>query len=283
MRLATSGAKALRSRKHLFAALRRCATQKLGDAAQGLDAIVLPHLSQRTRKTGHLAFAVIFCCFVSLQAQNPAGGEKPDALGPKADVIFVHANVYTGVPANAQFSSIRREEAIAVRGDRVQAVGKNVDMQKLKGPQTQIIDLGGHFAMPGFNDAHLHLADAGQQKLEVNLEGVKSLDELRQRVEAKVETAKGADWIVGGGWDETLWPVKALPTRWDLDEISGGHPVFVYRVDGHLAVANTRALQLASITIASRDPQGGHIDRDENGQPTGLLRDTAQQAVRGAI
>ena len=279
MRLATSRAKALRSRKHLFAALKRCATQQLGDAAQGLDAIVPPHLSQRTRRTGHLAFVAVFCCFAPLQAQNPAGGKTPAAPGPKADVIFVHANVYTGVPSNAQFSSILREEAIAVRGDRIQAVGKNVDLQKLKGPQTQVIDLGGHFVMPGFNDAHLHLADAGFQKLNVDLTGVKTLDEFRERVLAKVEKAKPGEWILGGGWDETTWPVKALPGRWDLDEVSAGHPVFLDRVDGHLAIANTRALQLASITIASRDPEGGKIDRDANGQPTGILRDTAQQAV----
>jgi predicted amidohydrolase YtcJ len=228
---------------------------------------------------GHLAFAVVFCCFAPLQAQNPAGGETAAAPGPKADVIFVHANVYTGLLSNAQFSSIRREEALAVRGDRIQAVGKNVDIQKLKGPQTQVIDLGGHFVMPGFNDAHLHLADAGFQKLNVDLSGVKTLDEFRERVLAKVEKAKPGEWILGGGWDETTWPVKALPSRWDLDEVSAGHPVFLDRVDGHLAIANTRALQLASITIASRDPEGGKIDRDANGQPTGILRDTAQQAV----
>jgi len=228
---------------------------------------------------GHLAFAVVFCCFAPLQAQNPAAGGTPAALGPKADVIFVHANVYTGLLSNAQFSSIGREEAIAVRGDRIQAVGKSVDMQKLKGPQTQVIDLGGHFVMPGFNDAHLHLADAGFQKLNVDLAGVKTLDEFRERLLAKVEKAKPGEWILGGGWDETTWPVKALPSRWDLDEVSAGHPVFLDRVDGHLAIANTRALQLASITIASRDPEGGKIDRDANGQPTGILRDTAQQAV----
>jgi len=220
----------------------------------------------------------------SLQAQNPAPGQTPTAApGPKADIIFVHANVYTGVPSNAQFSSIDREEAIAVRGDRIQAVGKTVDIQKLKGPETQVIDLGGHFVMPGFNDAHLHLADAGMQKLNVDLTGVKTLDEFRERVLAKVEKAKPGEWILGGGWDETTWPVKVLPSRWDLDEVSGGHPVFLDRVDGHLAVANTRALQLASVTIASRDPEGGQIDRDTNGQPTGILRDTAQHAVYGVL
>jgi predicted amidohydrolase YtcJ len=221
--------------------------------------------------------AIIFFICASLQAQTAA------PAAPKADIIFMHANVYTGVPANSQFSSIDREEAIAIRGDRVQAVGKNIDIQKLKGPETQVIDLNGHFLMPGFNDAHLHLADAGLQKLSVDLVGVKSLDEFRSRLRARVETAKPGQWILGGGWDETLWPVKTLPSRWDLDEVSGDYPVFLDRVDGHLAVANTRALQLASITLASRDPEGGKIDRDESGQPTGILRDTAQKAVRAVI
>jgi predicted amidohydrolase YtcJ len=202
---------------------------------------------------------------------------------PKADIIFMHANVYTGVPANTPFSSILREEAIAVRGDRIQAVGKTIDISKLKGPQTQVIDLGGHFLMPGFNDAHLHLDDAGMTKLSIDLTGVKSLEDLRSQVLKKVEESKGADWILGSGWDETLWPVKAVPTRWDLDEVSGGHPVFLVRIDGHIAVANTRALQLGSITLASRNPQGGQIDRNENGEPTGILRETAQSAVLGVI
>jgi predicted amidohydrolase YtcJ len=94
------------------------------------------------------------CGFSS--AQNAAA---PSDSGPKADIIFIHANLYTGVPADTPFSSILRAEAMAVRGDRIQAIGKAVDIQKLKGPQTQVVDLGGHFVMPGFNDAHLHLAD----------------------------------------------------------------------------------------------------------------------------
>lgn len=276
MGLSASGAKALYNRKHLFATLKRCATQKLHAAVES-------HPSQRTRRMGHpffLLFAAAALC--AGQNQVPTGATAA-APGPKADVIYIHANVYTGVPSNAQFSSILREEAIAVQGDRIQAVGKNVDIQKLKGPQTQVIDLGGHFVMPGFNDAHLHLSDAGLQKLNVDLTGVKTLDEFRNRVLAKVETAKPGDWILGGGWDETMWPVKTLPSRWDLDEVSGGHPVFLDRVDGHLAVANTRALQLANVTIASRDPEGGQIDRDANGQPTGILRDTAQHAVQAVL
>ncbi len=273
---AASGAKVPRGVRHLFAALKRCATQKL-------HAVVESHPSQKTRRMGHpTIFLFMATALCAAQSQIPAAPPSA-ASGPKADAIYIHANVYTGVPSNTQFSSILREEAIAVRGDRIQAVGESVDIQKLKGPETQVIDLGGHFVMPGFNDAHLHLADAGLQKLNVDLIGVKTLDEFRQRVLAKVETAQPGEWILGGGWDETLWMVKALPSRWDLDEVSGGHPVMLDRVDGHLAVANTRALQLAGITIASRDPQGGQIDRDVNGQPTGILRDTAQGAVRAVI
>ena len=213
---------------------------------------------------------------------SPMATAPPDTR-PRADIIFMHANVYTGVPANTPFSSVLREEAIAVRGDRIQAVGKTLDIQKLKGPQTQVIDLGGHFLMPGFNDAHLHLDDAGMTKLSVDLTGVKSLDDLRALVQKKVDASKAGDWILGSGWDESLWPVKVTPTRWDLDEVSAGHPVFLVRIDGHIAVANTRAMQLGSVTLASRDPQGGHIDRNDNGEPTGILRETAQAAVLGVV
>ncbi len=239
-----------------------------------------------TFPTRFLSSAFLLCSLAVLSgssmAQTPSESATTEAK-PKADIIFEHANVYTGVPASAQFSSIMRQEAIAVRGDRIQAVGKNADMDKLKGPQTQVVDLGGRFVMPGFNDAHLHLDDAGTTKLSVDCTGVKSLDELRDRVAKKVEESKAGDWILGSGWDETLWPVKVTPTRWDLDEVSGGHPVFLVRIDGHIAVANTRALQLGSITLASRNPQGGRIDRNENGEPTGILRETAQAAVLEVI
>ncbi len=202
---------------------------------------------------------------------------------PKADVIFIHGNVYTGVAVMSAFKAIKRAEAIAVRGERIEAVGESAEILKLRGPETQVIDLGGKFVMPGFNDAHTHLSQGGAERLNVNLVGVKSLEQFRDRLRAKVDRAAPGDWILGGGWDENLWPVKTLPTRWDLDEITTDHPVFLERVDGHIAVANTRALQLASITIASRDPKGGKIDRDSNGQPSGIIRETAQQAIRAAI
>ncbi len=209
---------------------------------------------------------------------------QPSPQKPKADLIFVHGNIYTGVvDAAASLGSGKRAEALAVLGDRILAVGARDEIMKLKGPETKIIDLDGHFVMPGFNDAHMHLASAGLEKMNVNLVGAKTLDEFRDRLRAKIEAASPAEWVIGEGWDETLWPVKVPPTRWDLDEVSGNHPVYLERVDGHIGVANTRALQLASITVASRDPEGGRIDRDDSGTPTGILREKAQEAVQAVI
>ena len=203
---------------------------------------------------------------------------------PKADLIFTHGNIYTGVvDAASSFGAGKRSEALAVVGERILAVGTRDEIMKLKGPGTKIVDLDSRFVMPGFNDAHVHLASAGLEKLNVNLVGVKTLDEFRERIRAQVEKAAPGEWIVGGGWDETLWPVKVLPTRWDLDEVSHSHPVFLMRVDEHMAVANTRALQLASVTVASRDPERGKIDRDDAGTPNGILREKAQLLVQAVI
>ena len=209
---------------------------------------------------------------------------RSTAQKPKADLIFTHGNIFTGVvDAAASLGSGKRAEALAVLGDRILAVGARDEIMKLKGPETKIVDLDGHFVMPGFNDAHMHLASAGLEKMNVNMVGAKTLDEFRDRLRAKVEAAGPAEWVVGEGWDETLWPVKVPPTRWDLDEVSGNHPVYLERVDGHIGVANTRALQLASVTVASRDPEGGKIDRDDSGTPTGILREKAQEAVQAVI
>jgi predicted amidohydrolase YtcJ len=203
---------------------------------------------------------------------------------PKADVIFTHGNIFTGaVDATSSLGAGKRAEAIAVRGDLILAVGTREEIAKLKGPETTVIDLGGHFVMPGFNDAHTHIASAGLEKMNVDMTGTKTLDEFRERLRAKADSADAGAWVVGAGWDETLWPAKVTPTRWDLDEVSNGHPVYLGRVDGHIGVANTRALQLASVTVASKDPEGGKIDRGEDGTPNGILRETARDAVTSVI
>ena len=214
-------------------------------------------------------------------AATASAQNTPDK--PKADLIFIHGNVYTGTLDTSSLAATKRGDAIAIRGDRILAIGTRDEVLKTKGPDTRVVDLGGHFVMPGFNDAHVHLAHAGEEKLSVNLGGTKTLDEFRNRVLAAVTKAGHGEWIVGAGWDETLWPVKVPPTRWDLDEVSSGHPIYLDRVDGHVGVANTRALQLASITVASREPAGGKIDRDESGTPNGILRETARDAVRAVI
>ncbi len=225
----------------------------------------------------------IFLLAILAAATLAAVGAQNLPTQPRADVIFINANIYTGVVDTSSFHSVERAEAMAVRDGRVEAVGRNDEIVKLKGPSTEVINLAGHFVMPGFNDAHLHLANAGFQRLTVDLLGVKSLTEFRERIRARAENAAPNEWIVGGGWDQTLWPVKELPSRWDIDEVTTDHPVFLERVDGHIAVANTRALQLASITVASKDPAGGKIDRDTTGQATGILRETARQAVTAVI
>ena len=218
-----------------------------------------------------------------VSAQNGISAQNA-AQKPKADLIFTHGNIYTGVTdAASSFGAGKRAEALAVLNDRILAVGTRDEIMKLKGPETKIVDLDGHFVMPGFNDAHMHLASAGLEKMNVNMVGVKTLDEFRERLRAKVEAAEPGEWVVGEGWDETLWPVKVPPTRWDLDEVSGKHPIYLERVDGHIGVANTRALQLASVTVASRNPDGGKIDRDDAGTPNGVLREKAQELVQSVI
>jgi predicted amidohydrolase YtcJ len=203
---------------------------------------------------------------------------------PKAEMIFTHGNIYTGVvDATSPLAGAKRAEALAIVGDHILAVGARDEIMKLQGPDTKVVDLAGRFVMPGFNDAHMHLASAGLEKMNVNMVGAKTLDEFRDRLRAKCEAAEPGEWVVGEGWDETLWPVKVLPTRWDLDEVSGKHPVYLGRVDGHIGVANTRALQLASVTVASRDPDGGKIDRDDAGTPNGVLREKAQELVQSVI
>ena len=231
-----------------------------------------------------LTLAAAVSAQVGAPAQKEPAKEAESGVKRKADVIFTHANVYTGeMQAASSLGSGQRSEALAVVGDHILAVGMRADIMKLKGPNTTVIDLGGHFVMPGFNDAHMHLASGGMEKMGVDEVGAKSLDEFRDRLRAKCEAAEPGDWVLGEGWDETKWPVKVLPTRWDLDEVSGKHPVYLARVDGHIGVANTLALQLASESLASRNPDGGKIDRDDTGTPNGILREKAQDLIFAVV
>jgi len=200
----------------------------------------------------------------------------------KADSIFIRGNIYTGVRGSSA-RPVERAEAIAVREDKILAVGTDSEILKLKGPQTKVIDLGGHFVMPGFNDAHMHLTEAGLKKLTVDLTGTRSLQEFQQRIREHLQTAKPHEWITGSGWDETLWPSKELPTRADLDAVTTDHPVYLVRIDGHVGVTNSLALKMANVTAASKVPEGGEIALDSSGAPNGILRETAKALVESMI
>jgi len=222
-------------------------------------------------------FARIFSCFPLLilflgGAVNVSGAEKTTS----ADTIFLHGDIYTGTAG-------KRAQAMAVRGERIVAVGSDAEIQKLKGKHTQVVDLGGHFVMPGFNDAHVHLANAGFEKLYVNLTGVHSLAEMQDRIVDAAKRTPAGDWLTGRGWDHTLWPGEKLPTRQDLDPVTGDHPAIFTRVDGHIAVANSAALKFAGITASTPDPAGGRIDHDAHGEPTGILRETVKDDLLARI
>ena len=207
--------------------------------------------------------------------------QQPDT--PKADTLYIHGNIYTGIVGTSSFHEVLRAHAMAVKGERILLIGDEADVLKAKGPATVIVDLNGRFVMPGFNDAHMHLTDAGFKRLTVDLTGAKSIQEFRERIRKRVEAAEPGEWIVGSGWDETLWQGKQLPTRWDVDEVTTDHPVFLERIDGHVAVANTLALKTARVTLATKDPEGGEIGRDISGQPNGILRETARALVSDII
>lgn len=226
-------------------------------------------------KLAFLVFLAVLMMGLAAQAQK-----QP------ADTIFLHANIYTGATQKGDKvvrATPSTAEAIAVRGDRIVAVGSNTEIEKFKGRQSKVFDLAGHFVMPGFNDAHVHLGSGGFEKLNVNLVGAKSLDEMKARIAARVQSASPGEWITGRGWDHTLWPGQKLPTRQDLDAVTQGHPANFVRVDGHIAIANSAALQAAGIARSTPDPAGGKIDRDASGEPTGIMRETARDLVESKI
>lgn len=201
-----------------------------------------------------------------------------------ADTIFVNGNIWTGVSVltkggTNEFRGILPAQAIATKGDRILAVGTNDEIKRLKGPKTTVVELGGSFVMPGFNDAHLHLSGGGFEKMQVDLVGTKSLAEMKQRIAEHAKTAAPGEWLLGRGWDHTKWTEQVLPTRQDLDAVTGDHPAIFGRIDGHISIANSAALKLAGIDRNTKPPSGGKIDLDTQGEPTGILRESAVALV----
>lgn len=226
----------------------------------------IPYLETRTISTASGDIIVgAFCWFAPigkpvLAAGLPQGKEV-------AELVLTNGTIYTGEDARP------RVEAVAIRGERIVATGTSKEIEAWVGPNTRVVDLKGRFAMPGFNDAHVHLANGGQAKLSVELNGCKSISELQERIRARLSEYKQGEWITGRGWDHTLWPVKKFPTKKDLDAVSTEHPMIFNRVDGHVAIANSLALKLAGITKDSPNPESGEIERDSAGEPTGMLKE----------
>jgi len=190
---------------------------------------------------------------------------------PPADLILTNGKIYT-VDSSHPWAG-----AVAIRGETIAAVaGTDAELKSLVGPKTRVIDLHGQFAMPGFNDAHVHLYTAAYAKLEVNLEDTASLAEFQERIRERLNDYKPGEWMTGRGWDHTQWPVKKFPTRKDLDAVAADRPMIFYRTDHHVAIANSLALKIAGITSATPDPEGGRIERDaQTGEPTGMLEEDA--------
>jgi len=201
------------------------------------------------------------------------------------DVIFFNGIIYTGVGFNED--KPETVQAMAIGGGKVLATGTTEEITRLAGPETRLRDLDtantSTFVFPGFNDAHTHLGGAGQTKLNVDLTGVKSLAAMLAKIQAFAKDKPAGNWLTGGNWDHTLWADKTLPTRQDLDKVTGGHPAFLDRIDGHISIANSAALAAAGITGKTKAPQGGAIDMDANGEPTGILRESAQGLVEKVI
>ncbi len=228
------------------------------------------------------------CSAQTTPAKHPSASHAKTAplkLDAVPEIVFFDGVIYTGVG----FAEDKPQtvQAMAIGGGKVLAIGANEEITRLAGPKTSLRDLGTDstsiYVFPGFNDAHVHLGSAGQTKLNVDLTGVKSLAEMLTKVQAFANDAPAGHWLTGGNWDHTLWAGKALPTRQDLDKVTSGHPAFLGRIDGHIAIANSAALSAAGITGKTVPPQGGAIDLDADGQPTGILRETAKSLVYNVI
>jgi len=194
-----------------------------------------------------------------------------------ADLVVINGVVRT-VDNNGTVA-----EAVAVLGNRIVAVGATSEVKTLAGPGTRTIDAAGGLVLPGFNDAHVHFLMGGFQLGEVNLRDAKTPQEFIARLEQFARNIPAGQWITGGEWDHQWWPGASLPVKEWIDAVTPRHPVFLRRMDGHMALANRRALALANVTRATPEVPAGKIVRDEHGEPTGILKDAAMDYVEKVI
>jgi predicted amidohydrolase YtcJ len=191
----------------------------------------------------------------------------------KADILFVNGNIYT---VDEDFS---KASVLAVKGDKILYVGDDeAVVRQMKASHTRVIDLEGKTVIPGIVESHLHYQDLGESLLEIDIYEKPKADILRAVAE-KAKQLEAGEWIVGTGWSHEVWPDAQWPDKELLDAVAPDHPVCLIRKDGHSAWVNSKALELAHITAATPDPQGGELLRTATGEPAGILVDTAMDGV----
>jgi predicted amidohydrolase YtcJ len=199
-----------------------------------------------------------------------------------ADLILINGNIYT---ADAEGS---RVEAVAVKGDRILKTGTNEEIEQLKGDSTQVIDLEGRFAMPGFIEGHGHYAGLGNSLMNLNFLKSKSWDEIVSMVEDRAKTSRRNDWITGRGWHQEKWTkpiekaVLGYPYHDALSAVSPDNPVILHHASGHSLFANAKAMELAGITADTPNPPGGEIVRDARGTAIGVFEERAMSLITSA-
>jgi hypothetical protein len=215
--------------------------------------------------------ALVFT-LISLMAFNFHMNADNSALSPS--LIIVNARVHTMDPSKPA------AEAVAIHGNRIVAVGSSREIWKMAGAETRVIDAKKQLVLPGFNDSHVHFLSGGLQLSSVDLRDADSPQEFADRIRRFSEHLPAGRWITGGDWDHERWPDAKLPTKDLIDRFTPQTPVFVSRLDGHMALANSLALKLAGVTRETIDPAGGLIVRDQKtGEPTGVLKHAAMGYV----
>jgi predicted amidohydrolase YtcJ len=235
-----------------------------------------------TGKIGARSRSAIFflCCLLIISGFFNSACKK--AVEP-ADLILMNGKIVTVDEALPQ------AEALAVRGDKIVALGRNKDIQRFQGERTQVIDLAGKLAIPGFIDSHGHFSSLGESKMVLDLTKARSWEEIVAMVAEAAKNARPGEWIVGRGWHQEKWVkapepnVAGLPFHHELSRVSPHNPVILTHASGHSCLTNAKAMELAKITKSTPDPPGGEIVRDERGQPIGAFIETAQNLVRRAM
>jgi predicted amidohydrolase YtcJ len=201
-----------------------------------------------------------------------AGLLRPQS--PTPQLLLINGKIFTAL------NDHHFVEALAIQNGQIVSAGETVDLQSLADQETEIIDLQGRLVLPGFHDAHLHFWKGALLEHQLNLKGIRSKEEVLEKVKLAVGHLQPGEWLVGRGWDHELWASKQLPTRLELDKIAPDNPVYLKRVDGHAAWVNRKVLQILGYHRQTPDPPGGKIGRfPENGQPDGILIDTAYDPI----